>query len=101
MNNTLLAQTITLALNIGISPTLKDLELRANGYLVTANLVQCGSDVMQQCGLYNPYHNYMFNPTLVNALSNKTVGRLIDLANRALGGETLPNGATFIKCIIY
>jgi hypothetical protein len=94
INNPLLAQAITLALNIGLNGALSDLEIRSGAYLVTANTVGCGSNVMQPCGFVNPYHSYSFDAPLVNALPQKTVAGLYELASRALAGEKLPSGVT-------
>jgi hypothetical protein len=50
INNALLAQTITLGLNLGINPpNLGNFALEANKYLVTADLVQCGSTTVKEC----------------------------------------------------
>ncbi|WP_162128547.1 T9SS type A sorting domain-containing protein [Flavobacterium phycosphaerae] len=104
INNALLAQTMTLALNANISLTtnLSGFVLQA-GTLATANpLGGCGSKepVERICGHYDEFgvwvntvneYTYKTIPAaVVNAITpngngDKTVGGLIDLANRALG----------------
>ncbi|MGZ3975778.1 MAG: hypothetical protein ACXVMI_16025, partial [Flavisolibacter sp.] len=103
INNALLAQTLTLGLNMGINPpSLTNYPLQANKWLVTAETVQCGSPDVKPCqfsctpGLtvgtyvwtvtYSPYHvsDCRFSTALYNALTTKTVGGLYALANAAL-----------------
>jgi sarcosine oxidase delta subunit len=106
IDNTLLAQTITLGLNIGVRPNLALFQLQAGMYLFVANPGSCGSTTVPQCTWVwntttmqwqlqsNPYSSYQLDASVVNALgSNNTVGGLFDLANRALAGEALPAGA--------
>jgi hypothetical protein len=88
IDNTLLAQTITLGLNIGISPNLYNLQLLPGMYLNTLEATSCGSITPIAC----TYNSYLPNQTLVGALSTKTVGGLFELANLALGGGQLPSG---------
>jgi hypothetical protein len=88
INNTLLAQTITLGLNIGISTGLYNLEFIPGMYLNTLESTGCGSQTEVPCS----FSSYLPNQTLVNALSTKTVGGLFELANSALGGGSLPAG---------
>jgi hypothetical protein len=90
IDNTLLAQTITLGLNIGISPRLYDLQLLPGMYLNTLEATECGSITPQAC----TYNSYLPNQTLVNNLPTKTVGGLFELASSALGGGQLPAGVT-------
>ncbi|RYZ50973.1 MAG: T9SS type A sorting domain-containing protein, partial [Chitinophagaceae bacterium] len=86
INNTLLAQTMTLALNMGFSSGLSSFKLEGNKYLVTANVAGCGSSTMVPCS----YRNTWIRGDVVAKLgNNKTVGGLLDLANRALGGENV------------
>ncbi|HSK12254.1 MAG TPA: T9SS type A sorting domain-containing protein [Phnomibacter sp.] len=82
INNTLLAQTITLGLNLGIGTALGDLVLQA-GTLVTEKAMDCGSSQPQPgC----TYEYYQIPANVVNALGNgKTVADLYILANNALG----------------
>src|SRR5204862_110521 len=47
INNVLLAQTITLGLNIGYSSGLGNFALQANKWLVTADVVECGSKTIK------------------------------------------------------
>jgi hypothetical protein len=102
INNTLLAQTITLGLNIGItSPsTLSDFALQA-GTLSTAGLVGgCGTDVAEPrichydpithllTSVENEYVSRSFSQALIDAIVAAgypaTVGGLFSLANDAL-----------------
>jgi hypothetical protein len=104
LNNILLAQTIALALNVNIDPTsgLNGFPLQA-GTIATADPVGgCGSEVPEEriCGHYdefgvwvntvNEYTYRTISAAVVNAITpngggDRTVGGLIDLANRALG----------------
>ncbi|WP_164905502.1 hypothetical protein, partial [Flavobacterium sufflavum] len=99
LNNTLLAQTITLGLNIGINGALSDFELQA-GVLVTADAEGgCGSDIAKtrQCiydefgnfvKVINDYHYYEIPSNVITELNgNATVQGLFALANKALGGD--------------
>ncbi|NTS40574.1 T9SS type A sorting domain-containing protein, partial [Flavisolibacter sp. BT320] len=84
INNTLLAQTMTLALNMGFSSGLSGFKLEGNKYLVTAKVAGCGSNTMVPCS----YTNTWIRGDVVAALGgNKTVGDLFALANKALGGD--------------
>ncbi len=103
IKNVLLSQTITLSLNVNISNALnlRGFILHA-GTLVTANpLGGCGSTLpkVRVCGHYdefgvwvNTVNEYIYKSittSVVNAIApngsgDKTVGGLIDLANRAL-----------------
>jgi hypothetical protein len=84
INNTLLAQTLTMALNIGYSSGLSGIDLKGNQYLVTAGVSSCGSNTMVPCS----YTNTWIRGDVVAALGeNATVGGLFALANRALAGE--------------
>ena len=98
LNNTLLAQTITFGLNIGIGTNLGSFELQA-GVLVTADAEECGSNVpLERECIYNPlapynlidvindYHYHTISAAVVNAIpgSPNTVSGLFELANRAL-----------------
>jgi hypothetical protein len=99
INNVLLAQTITLGLNLGIGSNLDNFELQG-GVLVTADADGgCGSNVplVPEC-VYNPdppynlvdiindYHYHTISAAVVAAIpgSPKTVSGLFELANRAL-----------------
>jgi hypothetical protein len=128
INNTLLAQTITLGLNMGINyPSLANYPLQANKWLVTAETVQCGSPDVKPCqfsctpGLtagtyvwtvtYSPYHvsGCRISTALYNALTTKTVAGLFNLASDALAnvdgtvgserGISLSEIANIVDCI--
>jgi len=92
INNTLLAQTIALGLNIGINGALGDFELKAGMLTTAASEGGCGSDVpvARTCNpdgsVNNEYQRYEIKAKVVNALSVKTVQGLFELANQALGG---------------
>ncbi len=100
LNNTLLAQTITLGLNLGIDGTLADFGLQAGILATTEPDGGCGTQTpkYRSCGeenygiLYD--YEYFTIPAVVDLLPNKTVKGLFDLANTALGGGTLPDGVT-------
>ncbi|MFM2368061.1 MAG: hypothetical protein RL619_357, partial [Bacteroidota bacterium] len=101
LNNTLLAQTITLGLNIGINGALSNFVLQG-GMLVTADPEGgCGSDIPKerQC-IYDQYGNltnvineYKYNSIDANVVAalngNPTVQGLFELANKALSGSNL------------
>jgi hypothetical protein len=106
INNVLLAQTITLGLNMGINSALGNLALQADKWLVTADVVACGSTTIKDCqfsctpvldpntGLpvsytwtvtSSPYHvGCKISQALYDALTTKTVAGLYALANKAL-----------------
>jgi hypothetical protein len=92
LNNTLLAQTITLGLNIGINGALGDFALQAGKITTAAPEGGCGSDIpkARSCNpdgtVNNEYQRYTISANVVNALTDKTVQGLFDLANTALGG---------------
>ena len=107
INNTLLAQTITLGLNLGIDGNLGDFALQAgmdmNGKPIELATAMpeggCGSDIPMPRGcslpegygtLVNDYEYFTF-PAFVNGM---TVQELFTMANAALGGVTPPNGVT-------
>ena len=98
LNNTLLAQTITLGLNIGINGALGDFVLQS-GMLVTADAEGgCGSDTPKErkcnydiygnlTSVTNDYHYYTIDSSVINAIEgDKTVQGLFNLANKALSG---------------
>ncbi|MGO4817957.1 T9SS type A sorting domain-containing protein [Flavobacterium sp. W22_SRS_FP1] len=97
INNTLLAQTITLGLNIGINASLSDFVLQS-GILVTADPEGgCGSETAKTricnytdgilTSVTNDYHYYSIDASVINAIDgDKTVQGLFKLANKALGG---------------
>ena len=114
INNALLAQTITLGLNMGINGQLGNFALQANSWLVTADVEECGSTDVKECtfnctpnplapGTYiwtvasSPYHvtDCRMSTALFNALTTKNVSGLYALANSALCGNALPAGVTY------
>ncbi|SHN21707.1 T9SS type A sorting domain-containing protein, partial [Flavobacterium xinjiangense] len=92
LNNTLLAQTITLGLNLGINGALGDFALQGGKIATAAPEGGCGSDIpkARSCNsdgtVNNEYQRYDIPAKVVNALTDKTVQGLFDLANTALGG---------------
>jgi hypothetical protein len=99
LNNTLLAQTITLGLNLGIDPSLGGFVLQAGELATAAPQGGCGTTIpiLESCSigegygvLVNEYRRYAF-PGFVDGM---TVKGLFDAANNALGGGTLPQDAT-------
>jgi len=105
INNTLLAQTITLGLNLGIDGTLGGFELKPKFYTAEPEN-GCGSDIPKvrecvyndQTGYFeviNEYKDWSINPKVVTALgSNATVQGLFEMANTALGDGGTPVGVT-------
>jgi len=107
INNTLLAQTITLGLNLGIDSALGGFVLQAgmdgNGNPIELATAApeggCGFDIPMSRGCsipegygiaVNEYEYFTF-PVFVDGM---TVQELFDMANAALGGGTLPDGVT-------
>ena len=104
INNTLLAQTIALGLNIGINSALGDFALKAGTLATAAPEGGCGTDIpkLRSCSAegYMPVINeykYYTMPAVVDLLPNKTVQGLYDMANKALGGEVLPAGISLFN----
>ncbi|MFM9824595.1 SprB repeat-containing protein, partial [Flavobacterium sp.] len=102
INNTLLAQTITLGLNLGIDNTLGTFALQSGTLAIASPQGGCGSIIpmVRSCSydIYTPTINeykYYNIPALVGLLPTPTVQGLFDMANTALGGGTLPAGITF------
>ena len=100
INNTLLAQTIALGLNIGINGQLGNFELQAGTFAIATPDGGCGSDVakVRSCNpdgtVNNEYKYYTISDDVVTALGgNPTVQGLFALANQALGGGST-NGLT-------
>ncbi len=96
LNNTLLAQTITLGLNLGVDSSLGGFALQ-EGTFYTAASEGCGSNTpkLRECiydqygyfkGVKNEYKNYSIDPKVIAALEAPTVQGLFALANQALGG---------------
>ncbi|WP_284653651.1 T9SS type A sorting domain-containing protein, partial [Flavobacterium terrisoli] len=88
INNVLLSQTMALFFNTQLNSELGDFELEPN--FVTADTGVCGSDtpVPGTEAMFNipqPVINYL------NANGGATVGNLLVLANRALGGQSIGN----------
>jgi hypothetical protein len=91
INNGLLAQTLTLALNLRVNVGLSDFELLSGKYLMTQDKVACGLDSLKECS----YHSYAFSSKIVKALGmQNNVAGLFDMANNALAG-VLPTGITY------
>lgn len=110
IDNTLLAQTITLGLNIGIRENLSGLGLQGNKYLVTVDPVNgCGTKTAKTC-TYDPVTGALINDpntykwidgAVVNAIAGpKTVGGLFAFANRALAGESVGVSLTQIASVV-
>jgi hypothetical protein len=101
INNTLLAQTITLGLNLGIDSELGAFGLQVGTLATAAPEGGCGSKIpkTRSCseGGYTPVINeykYFVIPAVVGLLPTPTVQGLFDMANTALGGGALPAGIT-------
>ncbi|KAF2081456.1 T9SS type A sorting domain-containing protein, partial [Flavobacterium sharifuzzamanii] len=93
INNTLLAQTITLGLNLGIDSELSKFKLQAGTLAVAQPDGGCGSKTpkIRSCNpdgtVSNEYKYYTIPNNVVSKLGgDKTVGDLFNLANQALGG---------------
>jgi hypothetical protein len=98
LNNTLLAQTITLGLNIGINGALGNFVLQGGLLTTAAPEGGCGSDIPKErkciydqygnlTNVINEYQYYSIDANVVAALNaNPTVQGLFELANKALGG---------------
>ena len=101
INNTLLAQTITLGLNIGIDSDLGSFALKVGKLAIAMPQGGCGSEIpkTRSCSydIYTPTINeykYYDMPAVFGLLPTPTVQGLFDMANTALGGGTLPAGIT-------
>ena len=101
ITNTLLAQTITLGLNLGIDSKLGAFVLQVGKLAIAEPQAGCGSTTpkIRACSLdlYTPTVNeykYYDMPAVVGLLPTKTVQGLFDMANNALGGGVLPTGVT-------
>ncbi|SCY23961.1 Por secretion system C-terminal sorting domain-containing protein, partial [Flavobacterium anhuiense] len=93
LDNTLLAQTITLGLNLGIDSELSKFKLQAGILAVAQPEGGCGSKTpkVRSCNpdgtVSNEYKYYTIPNNVVSKLGgDKTVGDLFNLANQALGG---------------
>jgi hypothetical protein len=108
INNVLFSQTIALGLNLGIKDGLGSLALQANKWLVTADVVTCGSTVVKDCEYqwnsitlqydvtYSPYHvSSKISQALYDQLPTKDVYGLYSFANNVLGGAGLPTGVSY------
>jgi hypothetical protein len=100
INNSLLAQTIALGLNIGINGALGNFELKAGTFAIAEPAGGCGSIVpkTRQCSpdglsVINEYKYYSIPTKVINAIWPKSVQGLYALANQALGGGST-NGLT-------
>ncbi|MNX75577.1 hypothetical protein D3C86_1070550 [compost metagenome] len=93
LDNTLLAQTITLGLNLGIDSELSKFKLQAGILAIAQPDGGCGSKTpkIRSCNpdgtVSNEYKYYTIPNNVVSKLAgDKTVGDLFNLANQALGG---------------
>jgi hypothetical protein len=93
INNTLLAQTIALGLNIGINGALGNFVLQDGILAIAVPDGGCGTDVakVRSCNpdgtVNNEYKYYTISGAVVTALgANPTVQGVFNLANQALGG---------------
>ncbi|MGL2986519.1 hypothetical protein ACSVH5_02885, partial [Flavobacterium sp. RSSA_27] len=108
INNTLLAQTITLGLNLGNNGALGSFVLQGKELATAAAEGGCGSNIpkTRQCNydLYgnltsvtNDYQYYAIDPDVIAAIEGeKTIQGLFALANKALGGGNT-NGVSLTK----
>jgi len=112
INNNLFSQTLTLSINMGVKPGLGAFALQANQWLVTAEVMDCGSTTIKPCEYscvpnalipgqyiwtvtYSPYEVFnRISTALYNALPTKNVAGLLLLANNTLNGDALPAGVT-------
>jgi hypothetical protein len=112
INNNLFSQTLTLGINLGINGV-GNFVLQPNKWLVTADVVECGSNVVASCRYdctpnlavpgtyiytlsYNPYHvSGTISQAIYDALVTKNVTGLYNLANKALNGDALPAGVDY------
>ncbi|MBF2707659.1 hypothetical protein, partial [Flavobacterium soyangense] len=101
INNTLLAQTITLGLNLGIDSKLGAFGLEVGKLAIAAPQGGCGTNIpkTRSCSydIYTPTINeykYYDMPSVIGLLPTKTVRGLFEMANKALGGGVLPAGIT-------
>jgi hypothetical protein len=97
LNNNLLSQTITLALNLRIKDDLADFELET-GYLHTQKIRTCseGSGVVTCEEDPSAIKAWLMKPSVVNYLAENggaTVVKLLELANAVLGKTKLPGQA--------
>jgi hypothetical protein len=98
INNTLLAQTITLGLNLGVDSELGSFKLQAGVMAIAEPLGGCGSKIKvpRVCNpdgtVTNDYQYYTIPANVVNALTDKTIQGLFDMANKALGNGGVPAG---------
>lgn len=86
INNTLLAQTMALFFNMGVTPTLSGLTIQGDS-LFTAKLTTCGSTTP-----VSKIDTFRLPKNVVNYLSTigqSTVQGLFVLANQYLGGQTV------------
>ena len=100
LNNTLLAQTITLGLNLGIDPTLGGFVLQAGELATAAPEAGCGTTIPMPRSysigegygsVVNEYTRFVFAAFVGDGM---TVQALFEAANKALGDGILPKDAT-------
>lgn len=104
INNSLLAQTITLSLNMNLTPdrVLEDFPLEGGRWLVTQQKdprSSCSNPLMMQCGWFGnsnrAIQSWRIPANVVNALGeDKTVWGLFCLAGYSLTGRALPKGVS-------
>jgi len=87
LKNSLLAQGITLTLNTRLSPDLPSFPVDGTEF-VTMMAVDCFDP--EAGGIPGTEKTYAFSPEIVNELADgATIADLLDLVNRALGGEDI------------
>jgi hypothetical protein len=96
INNILLSQTITLALNVRIKDDLNPLELK-NGYLHTQKVTDCNGGEAISCEQdSNAIKAWLMKSSVINYLNangGATVANLLNLANAVLGRTKTPGQA--------
>jgi hypothetical protein len=112
INNTLLAQTITLGLNLGINGALGNFVLKGSELATAAAEGGCGSDIPKTrvcnydsygnlTSVTNDYQYYAIDPDVVAAIEgDKTIQGLFNLANKALGGGNTGVSLTKIADVV-
>jgi hypothetical protein len=114
INNNLFSQTLALSISMGINSDLGSFALEADKWLVTADVLACGSNTIKPCVFscvedganpgnyiytvtYTPYQvsKAKITQAIYNAMVTKDVAGLLALANKALNGDALAPGVTF------
>ena len=86
INNNLLSQTMTLFFNTQLNPTINNLQLTST--FTTADTGTCGSHI-PVVGTEQTFNIPTQVISYLNANGGATVGNLLILANRALGGQSI------------